>query len=36
MFIKSLIRTVPDYPATGIMFRDISTLLADARGSWST
>lgn len=32
MFIKSLIRTVPDYPATGIMFRDISTLLADARG----
>lgn len=32
MFIKSLIRTVPDYPTTGIMFRDISTLLADARG----
>ena len=32
MFIKSLIRTVPDYPAAGIMFRDISALLADARG----
>ncbi|EFC50018.1 predicted protein [Naegleria gruberi] len=30
--IKSLIRTVPDYPQKGIMFRDISTLLADSEG----
>ncbi len=30
--IKSKIRTIPDYPHEGIMFRDITTLLADARG----
>ena len=30
--IKSKIRTIPDYPHKGIMFRDITTLLADARG----
>ena len=30
--IKSLIRTVPDYPKPGILFRDITTLLADAQG----
>lgn len=30
--LKSLIRTIPDYPKPGIMFRDITTLLADANG----
>lgn len=30
--LKSLIRTVPDFPAPGIMFRDITTLLADGKG----
>lgn len=30
--IKSLIRTIPDYPSPGIMFRDITTLLADPVG----
>lgn len=29
--LKSSIRTIPDYPKPGIMFRDITTLLADAR-----
>lgn len=29
---KKLIRTIPDYPKPGIMFRDITTLLADAKG----
>src|SRR6201989_2409227 len=29
--IKAAIRTVPDYPKPGIMFRDITTLLGDAR-----
>lgn len=32
MDIKSLIRTIPDYPKTGIQFRDITTLLADSAG----
>jgi len=32
MDIKSLIRTIPDYPHEGIMFRDITTLFGDARG----
>ena len=32
MPLKDLIRTIPDYPKAGIMFRDITTLLADARG----
>ncbi|MBB5986094.1 adenine phosphoribosyltransferase [Sphingobium lignivorans] len=27
--LKALIRTVPDYPIAGIMFRDVSTLLLD-------
>jgi adenine phosphoribosyltransferase len=31
-WIKELIRTIPDYPKPGIMFRDITTLLQDARG----
>lgn len=30
--IKDKIRTIPDYPKPGIMFRDITTLLADPRG----
>jgi len=30
--IKSMIRTIPDYPNPGIMFRDITTLLADPVG----
>jgi adenine phosphoribosyltransferase len=30
--IKALIRTIPDYPKPGIMFRDITTLLGDAQG----
>jgi adenine phosphoribosyltransferase len=29
--LKSFIRTIPDYPKKGIMFRDITTLLGDAR-----
>jgi adenine/guanine phosphoribosyltransferase-like PRPP-binding protein len=32
MPIKSLIRTIPDYPKPGVMFRDITTLLADPAG----
>ncbi len=32
MPIKSRIRTVPDYPRKGVMFRDITTLLGDAYG----
>jgi adenine phosphoribosyltransferase len=29
--LKSAIRTIPDYPKPGIKFRDITTLLGDAR-----
>ena len=29
--LKAAIRTIPDYPKKGILFRDITTLLADAR-----
>jgi adenine phosphoribosyltransferase len=29
--LKSSIRTIPDYPKPGILFRDITTLLGDAR-----
>ncbi len=32
MSIKSMIRTIPDYPKKGIMFRDITTLLKDPVG----
>jgi adenine phosphoribosyltransferase len=32
MDLKALIRTIPDYPKPGIMFRDITTLLGDAKG----
>ena len=31
-WIKSRIRTIPDYPKPGIAFRDITTLLKDAQG----
>jgi adenine phosphoribosyltransferase len=31
MNLKDTIRTIKDYPKPGIMFRDITTLLADAR-----
>jgi adenine phosphoribosyltransferase len=29
--IRDAIRTIPDYPKPGVMFRDITTLLGDAR-----
>ena len=32
MDLRALIRTIPDYPKPGIMFRDITTLLGDAQG----
>ncbi len=31
-WVKSRIRTIPDYPKPGILFRDITTLLGDAQG----
>jgi adenine phosphoribosyltransferase len=34
--LKSLIRTIPDYPKTGIMFRDVSTLLRHGEGFRAT
>ncbi|MEZ5841934.1 MAG: adenine phosphoribosyltransferase [Hyphomicrobiales bacterium] len=30
--LKALVRTIPDYPKAGVMFRDITTLLADPAG----
>ncbi len=30
--LEKLIRTIPDYPKPGIMFRDITTLLGNAKG----
>lgn len=30
--LKRLVRTIPDYPKRGIMFRDVTTLLGDAQG----
>jgi adenine phosphoribosyltransferase len=30
--IKKLIREIPDFPKTGILFRDITPLIADPRG----
>ena len=30
--LRALIRTIPDYPKPGILFRDVTTLLADAEG----
>ena len=32
MPIKSKIRSIPDYPKKGIMFRDITTLIKDPVG----
>ncbi len=32
MEIKSRIRTIPEYPKPGVMFRDVTTLLGDAQG----
>jgi len=32
MDIRNFIRTIPDYPKQGIMFRDITTLLGSAEG----
>lgn len=32
MLLKSLIRTIPNHPKPGIMFRDITTLLQDPKG----
>ena len=29
--LKSAVRTIPDYPKPGILFRDITTLMGDAR-----
>lgn len=34
--LKRLIRTIPDYPKSGIMFRDVTTLLGDAQGFKAT
>lgn len=30
--LKSLIRTIPDYPKAGVQFRDVTTLIADPVG----
>lgn len=30
--LKALVRTVPDFPAQGIQFRDITTLISNGRG----
>ncbi|MEQ1717745.1 MAG: adenine phosphoribosyltransferase [Hyphomicrobium sp.] len=30
--LKALIRTIPDFPKPGIMFRDVTTLLGNAKG----
>ncbi len=30
--LKDLVRTIPDYPKPGIMFRDITTLIGHAAG----
>ena len=34
--LAALIRTIPDYPKPGIMFRDVSTLLLDGPGFKAT
>ena len=36
MNIKDAIRTIPDYPKPGIMFRDVTTLMGDARAFRTT
>ena len=38
MNLADCIRAIPDYPKPGILFRDITTLLGDARafgGRWT-
>ena len=30
--VQELIRTIPDFPEPGILFRDITTLLKDKKG----
>lgn len=30
-YLKSIIRTIPDYPINGVMFRDVTTLIQDAK-----
>ncbi|MDH3688600.1 MAG: adenine phosphoribosyltransferase [Gammaproteobacteria bacterium] len=32
MELKDLVRSIPDYPQPGVIFRDITTLMKDARG----
>ncbi len=32
MDVKDYIRTIPDFPKKGIMFRDVTTVLSDAQG----
>ena len=32
MTLKSKVRTIPDFPHKGIMFRDVTTLIKDAEG----
>lgn len=34
--LKALVRTIPDYPIPGILFRDVSTLLLDGTGFRAT
>lgn len=34
--LKALVRTVPDFPAPGILFRDITTLIAHGEGFAAT
>jgi len=34
--LATLIRTIPDYPKPGILFRDVSTLLLDGKGFRAT
>ena len=34
--LKSLVRTVPDFPVDGILFRDITTLIAHGEGLHAT
>ncbi len=34
--LRELIRTIPDYPKPGILFRDITTLFGDAAGFGET
>jgi len=36
MNLASLIRSIPDYPKPGILFRDITTLLKDSEGFTAT